>query len=267
MGGKRFGFAATCLTGALAAALSGCSVASGATGRVPQPVVAARAAEEAPVSRGFDDGWRDGVGLPGVVVSTDTLPDWTTLARDGRRFAYIRASEGNRALNGAFAEQWAGARAAGLVVGSYHLGRPDQSSGTLQGRFLASSGGGWTPDGRTLPGVLSLVADDPEDACYGLDATAMAVWVEDFVAEYSRLTGRRPAIATTDNWWSTCVGYVPEMGDLDLALRDPDDLPGPLPPAWERPTLWLSGADVEPGEVVFLGTMNELSRWSAGALR
>ena len=230
-------------------------------------MAAARAAEEAPVSRGFDDGGRDGVGRPGVVIATDELHDWPTLTRDGQRFAYLRASEGNRALNGAFVELKEGARAAGLLVGAYHVGRPDQSSGGLQGRFFASSGGGWTPDGRTLPGVLTLVADDAEDACYGQDAQAMAVWIEEFVAEYSRLTGRRPAISTTYNWWSTCVGYVPEMGDLDLVLRDAEELPGPLPPAWERPTLWLTGVDEEPGAMVFLGTMNELSRWAVGALR
>ena len=58
--------------------------------------------------------------------------------------------------NPSFSSQYTGATKAGLIRGSYHFARPDQSSGAIQANYFASNGGGWSGDGITLPGVLDI---------------------------------------------------------------------------------------------------------------
>ena len=41
--------------------------------------------------------------------------------------------------------------------------------------------------------------------CYGLSASAMVNWIQDFVNTYYGSTGRYPIIYSTNDWWSTCT--------------------------------------------------------------
>ena len=58
--------------------------------------------------------------------------------------------------NSYFSSQYTGATKAGLIRGGYHFARPDVASGAAQANYFASNGGGWTGDGRTLPGALDI---------------------------------------------------------------------------------------------------------------
>lgn len=49
-----------------------------------------------------------------------------------------------------------GATNAGLIRGGYHFARPDISSGSTQATYFLAHGGGWSPDGITLPGALDI---------------------------------------------------------------------------------------------------------------
>jgi len=49
-----------------------------------------------------------------------------------------------------------GAANAGLIRGGYHFARPDISSGATQATYFLAHGGGWSPDGITLPGALDI---------------------------------------------------------------------------------------------------------------
>jgi hypothetical protein len=49
------------------------------------------------------------------------------------------------------------------------------SSGAAHASYLASNGGAWSADGRTLPAVLDL-----EAGCHGLSQAAMRTWIADF---------------------------------------------------------------------------------------
>lgn len=58
----------------------------------------------------------------GVDVSHHQGPiDWPAVADDGIAFAYIKATEGATFVDERFAENWAGAAAAGLDWGAYHF--------------------------------------------------------------------------------------------------------------------------------------------------
>jgi GH25 family lysozyme M1 (1,4-beta-N-acetylmuramidase) len=55
-----------------------------------------------------------------------------------------------------FNKQYTGATNVGLIRGGYHFARPGVSSGAAQANFFIAHGGGWSGDGRTLPGALDL---------------------------------------------------------------------------------------------------------------
>lgn len=300
MGAKRTGRSVACLVGVLIGA-AGCSALPAPAGAsLPSPVTSAEAPGSSALSSAVSERWATGVGLDGVQVSAGVEPDWIDLASQGGGFAYINVSEGNRRLNVTFADQATAARAVGLFVGGLHVARPEQSSGTAQGRLFASAGGGWKPDGRTLPGIVELGKAEP-DVCSGLDAAAMSTWIGEFSAEYRRLSGRVPVIAASAQWWGTCVGLDERLSDLDLALRDDvvsisdadsagatpstdgavaegasvaetspaeveaADVPE-VPVGWDRPTLWLR-EESDVCLVTFFGTPDELDRWAASAQR
>jgi hypothetical protein len=69
-----------------------------------------------------------------------------------------------------FSSHYTGATSAGLIRGGYHYAHPDLCSGSAQATYFLANGGGWTGDGRTLPGTLDIEYNpDPNgDTCYGL---------------------------------------------------------------------------------------------------
>jgi GH25 family lysozyme M1 (1,4-beta-N-acetylmuramidase) len=55
-----------------------------------------------------------------------------------------------------FSANYAGATNAGIIRGGYHFARPSASSGATQANYFLAHGGGWSADGRTLPGALDI---------------------------------------------------------------------------------------------------------------
>ncbi|MDF3302191.1 GH25 family lysozyme [Streptomyces tropicalis] len=176
------------------------------------------------------------------VSSHQAAVDWPTAQADGAAFVYVKATEATRYRNPYFAGQYEGARAAGLFRGAYHFALPDRSSGAAQAAFFLEHGGAWQPDGRTLPPALDLEDDpyDPRLPCYGLSQEAMVAWIADFSGEVLRITGRRPVIYTTTNWWNTCTGGSSAFAAdhaLWIARHSAADT-GALPPGWTSWTFW-----------------------------
>ena len=66
--------------------------------------------------------------LEGIDVSAyQGAIDWRAVARAGKKFAFIRVSDGAAYTDPRFASNWAGARAAGLTRGAYQFFRPTES--------------------------------------------------------------------------------------------------------------------------------------------
>jgi GH25 family lysozyme M1 (1,4-beta-N-acetylmuramidase) len=165
--------------------------------------------------------------------------NWSALASAGVQFAYVKATEGTYYYDSAyFPEQYNGSYDAGLVRGAYHFAVPDDSSGAAQADYFVANGGGWSADGRTLPGMLDMEYNPYGPECYGLSEVQMADWVGAFDAEYEKLTGRYPALYTNADWWDTCTGgsSVASNDPLDVAAWGPS--PSPLPAGWSSETVW-----------------------------
>ncbi|WP_245900696.1 lysozyme [Prauserella shujinwangii] len=193
--------------------------------------------------------------------------DWPAAARDGARFVYVKATEGTGFTSTSFAQQYNGSYRAGLIRGAYHFARPDVSGGAEQARYFVEHGGGWSPDGKTLPGALDVEYNPYGDTCYGRKPAGMVAWIKDFSATYTRLTGRAPVIYTSTSWWRKCTGDSAAFGDTNpLWLARYAPRIGELPAGWPTHTIWqFADSGPLPGDQnYFNGAPDRVAKLAAG---
>ena len=165
--------------------------------------------------------------------------DWSSVAADGAQFAYVKATEGTYYTNPDFAQQYNGSYNAGIIRGSYHFATPNTTSGATQADYFIAHGGGWSKDGKTLPGMLDIEWNPYGADCYGLSASAMVSWILSFSNEYHAKESVWPVIYTATSWWSECTGNEGDFSSSNpLALANYNGSPGPMPYAWSFQTIW-----------------------------
>ncbi|GGX56060.1 hydrolase [Streptomyces minutiscleroticus] len=182
----------------------------------------------------------DAVQTEGVDVSSHqgNVP-WSTLWKSGVKWAYVKATEGTSYKNPYYKQQYGGAYKAGMVRGAYHFATPDKSSGAAQANYFVDNGGGWSADGRTLPGVLDIEWNPYGATCFGKSKSAMVSWIRDFLNRYKARTGRDAVVYTATNWWTTCTGNYAGFGSANpLWIARYASTPGPLPAGWSAHTMW-----------------------------
>jgi len=189
--------------------------------------------------------------VPGMDVSGyQGNVDWESAWAEGARFAYIKATEGTYYRNPYFTQQYNGSYDVGMIRGAYHFANPSDSSGAEQAEYFVAHGGGWSPDGKTLPGTLDIEWNPYGSACYDLSQSAMIDWIDDFVTTYKALTSRWPVIYTSTSWWSQCTGNLADFSDTDAlwVARYASDV-GALPYDWADYTFWqYSDSGIFPGD-------------------
>jgi len=192
--------------------------------------------------------------------------DWPAAFHRGARFAYVKATENTGYTNPSFAQQYNGSQRAGLVRGAYHFALPDRSDGVTQALYFVTHGGGWSPDGSTLPPMLDIEYNPYGATCYGLSGPQMTRWVSDFSAAVHSRTGRFPIIYSTRDWWSTCTTSpnISARNPLFVACYCPN--PGALPNGWRYQTIWQYNDNGPlPGDQdLFNGTSADLRRFALG---
>ncbi|MGW2231029.1 lysozyme [Streptomyces formicae] len=164
---------------------------------------------------------------------------WQTLWNSGVKWAYVKATESTSYKNPYFAQQYNGSYGVGMIRGAYHFATPDTSSGATQANYFASNGGGWSRDGRTLPGALDIEWNPYGAACFGKSQSAMVSWIRDFLTTYKARTGRDVVIYTATSWWKQCTGNYGGFGSTNpLWIPRYDTSPGELPAGWGFHTMW-----------------------------
>jgi len=229
--------------------------------------------------------------VPGLDVSEWQGPNvnWKKIAADGAKFAIIRATRGVSPVDGDpnayvdkyFAVNREGARANGLIQGAYHFASPHRSDGATQANFFIDNGGGWTRDGKSLPGALDMERDPyatlPKvkglrQDCYNLTPEQMINWIRDFSRQYFKRTGRYPMIYTNQSWWKNCTSSEKEPnGTAAFNLTNPlwvanyrEKVTAPaMPGGFDKYTFWQfwNGDDKPkfPGDQnLFPGTYQQL---------
>ena len=201
--------------------------------------------------------------VPGIDVSNhQPQVNWAEYAAAGKRFAYMKATEGKTYTSPAFPEQYEQSMKAGLLHGAYHYALPDQSSGAEQANYFVDHGGGWSPDGKTLPGAVDMEYNPYGDACYGLDPGRMAGWLKDFSDTYQKRTHRQPIIYTSTKWFDKCV-QDKYKGKNPLWIARYNDKIGELPKNWTRHTIWQhSSTPID--QDLFNGGEDGLQRFARG---
>ncbi len=188
--------------------------------------------------------------VPGVEYATDDQKlghdvsghqgpvDWSGAARTGAKFVYVKATEGTGFVNPQFAQQYNGSYGVGLIRGAYHFARPDISDGASQARYFLAHGGGWSADGRTLPGALDAEYNPYGETCYGKDAAGMVAWIHGFSDTYHAATGRYPTIYTSTSWWKRCTANNGGFSGNPLWIARYNTFIGELPASWTIHTIW-----------------------------
>jgi GH25 family lysozyme M1 (1,4-beta-N-acetylmuramidase) len=120
--------------------------------------------------------------------------DWPSVAASGKRFAYMKASEGTDLVDETYAGNRAQAKAFGLLVGAYHFARPGLNAGDAVAEadyFLAMS---QLVAGDLLP-VLDL------EVTGGLAPVELQEWVKAYLGRIYERTGARGVIYTSPTFW------------------------------------------------------------------
>ena len=194
--------------------------------------------------------------LPGIDVSGYQGDiNWAAVAPH-IDFSYAKATEGTYYTNQDFYNQYVGPYDQGVIRGAYHFATPNDNGGATQADYFVNHGGGWSADGRTLPGALDIEYNPYGSECYGLSRDQMSSWIWSFVNEYASRTGAYPVIYSTNDWWSTCTNNDPGFANYDplWIANYTASAGGPRPAGWSFYTFWqYATSGTQPGDqdVVF----------------
>jgi GH25 family lysozyme M1 (1,4-beta-N-acetylmuramidase) len=202
----RRSFARSALLAALAL-----SVALPASGAGAEPVpdgFAGSSGEAALMIARSGERSRVGPVTPGIDVSHwQGRVNWTKVARAGKRFVFLKATDDVDFRDPTFVTNRAGARSNGLLVGAYHFARPDPSPGDArqEARFFVRVA-------DPQPGDLLPVLDI--ETKKHLDQEEVTRWARTWAAEVRERTGVSPLVYTSP------YGWLSRTGDTRLLARD-----------------------------------------------
>jgi GH25 family lysozyme M1 (1,4-beta-N-acetylmuramidase) len=138
--------------------------------------------------------------------------NWTKVAAAGKKFAIIKATDGQVQADGKlyidpmYATNHAEAKAAGLWTGAYHFARPSTNAGDA------------VAEADHFASVMKLGAGDLIPALDledngGMSIAALQTWVTRFVDEVYAKIGMRPMIYTSPSFWKNKMGDTRKLAD------------------------------------------------------
>jgi lysozyme len=162
----------------------------------------------------------------GIDVSKDQGDvDWAAVAGAGTSFAFIKATDGETYVDPMFAQNWEGARGAGLLCGAYHFFRAEDSPQAQAELFWQTVGAD-----SDLPLVV-----DVEETMEQSGATVVAN-LQQFLASLQQLTGRQPMIYTDPGFWNGLQTSL--FGAFPLWVADYGVAQPQLPTGWVLWDFW-----------------------------
>jgi GH25 family lysozyme M1 (1,4-beta-N-acetylmuramidase) len=191
--------------------------------------------------------------------------NWNSVKASGRVFGFAKASEGTGFIDGSFAHNWPGMRAAGVVRGAYHFFRPG-TDGTAQADTFVNE---INARGGLSDGDLAPVAD--VEVSDGASAGTIIARLHAFLDRVQARTGRRPIIYTANFFWGGVMGN-PHF-DYPLWVANYGPACPYMPDAFSSWNFWqysdnVSVPGITTGGVdgdVFNGTLDELRAFAGGS--
>jgi lysozyme len=135
----------------------------------------------------------------GIDVSQDQgTVTWGPVAAAGYAFAFIKATDGETYVDPLFGQNWAGAKAAGLLRGAYHFFRAEDDPQAQAEFFWQTVGGGSAGGGI---GELPLVVDVEESMSQS--NSVVIANLTSFLASLQQWSGQQPMIYTDSGFWNS----------------------------------------------------------------
>jgi GH25 family lysozyme M1 (1,4-beta-N-acetylmuramidase) len=200
-------------------------------------------------------------GSSGVVEGIDVSEyqptvNWSRVRASGRRFAFIRVSDGLRYVDGSFDSHWSGARGAGLLRGAYQFFRASQdpvAQADLLVRKVGRLGAG------DLPPVVDVESND------GVSSATLVANLRRWIERVREGTGREPIVYTAVGFWDALAANTSEFARQKLWVANYGVRCPYLPRDWSTWTFWQysdrGNVDGISGNVdlnVFNGTIEQL---------
>jgi GH25 family lysozyme M1 (1,4-beta-N-acetylmuramidase) len=177
--------------------------------------------------------------------------NWNKVAKDGKDFAIVKATEGTTYTNPYFSSDYAESLAAGLVHGSYHFARPAHpiaATAQAQASYFADAVGAVTTT-HTLPPALDL------EVTGGLSPKALTVWSQDFLLDLRALTNRTPMLYVSPYFWEHDVGDPAAFVRFPLWMAEYGVKTAPVSDLWQyTSTAHVSGIQGDVDLSKFIGT-------------
>jgi GH25 family lysozyme M1 (1,4-beta-N-acetylmuramidase) len=220
--------------GQLLVATSQAPVAEATTTHVLRPATS-MASHSVAASAAWSPAAQRGVDVASHQHPNGEAIDWGAVAAWGVDFAYIKATEGDTYVNPYFVEDWQGAGAAGLLRGAYHFARPRLPlwTATYDAQMFLLTTGPFTGV-NDLPPVLDL------EVSGGLSRADLVAWVEAWMAEITRQTGRWPMLYSAPWFLDDAMGGTAELSDHPMWTAEYNELGRPerVASGWSSWTIW-----------------------------
>jgi lysozyme len=173
---------------------------------------------------------QSGGWLKGIDVShwQGTI-NWNSVRNAGTVFCVCKASEGTDYRDPTFLTNWNGMKAAGIIRGAYHMGRPAVDPVAQADYFINYV--------RPIKGDLQLMLDFERND--GKTKAQVWAWCQAFVNRIKMKTGRPPLIYTGFYFWKDSAGSPTNNLGCPLWLAAYTSSATPyIPPAWSTWTFW-----------------------------
>ena len=201
----------------------------------------------------------EGLDVSGYQPDTN----WKAVAAAGRKFAFIKATEGTGYVNPYFAQDWKGTKANGILRGAYHFFHPEDDPIAQANHFTKTVGALSYDD---LPSVIDL------EITGGVGAGTIASRTKTFLKAVEDATGKRPILYTYVSFWSSTMGNPPGFEGYPLWIANYGVNCPNVPGDWKTWPFWqyassggisgVNGSNVDHN--VFNGTLDELISFATG---
>lgn len=159
--------------------------------------------------------------------------DWAEVAAAGIAFAFVKATDGQDYVDPTFTENWAGAKAAGLLRGAYHFFRAEDDPSVQAAWFWQTAGG---------DGELPLVVD--VETTMEQSASTVVANLTRFLDDLQQASGRTPMIYTAPGFWQQLGTSA--FGSYPLWVAEYGASQPTVPSGW---ALWAFWQHSESGQV------------------
>ena len=179
-----------------------------------------------------------GATIAGLDVS-DHQPQiaWNQVESVGRRFAFVKATEGETFKNPRFDIDWPASNAAGVYRGAYHLFLPADDPVQQADFFLSTVG---NQEDGDLPPMLDW--EVTQNISPDVIVQRALVWLDRVEAA----TGKVPIIYTFPAYWHG-LGSPPEFARYPLFIADYAGNCPDVPSPWKSWTFWQQSIGTSPG--------------------